>query len=363
MMMQDPILAAAGFEWLSREDADLFPPMKNSFLAPNQYASADGKTWLILYPGLISRCSRYSPRSLSATVGWFADLSASRIDAPKAKFFRAASQSVLGWFGLLLSGLVLLALPQAINLALAKNRNKIPEPASGGLTSTAVEPDQYNGSRRNLVLLLPALILAATIGLVIAFFETMATLADPRHPYCAGNLGLDRLERPRLSVPFTRPLSDSARRLPRLNLTGLIFIILTIGLAFGWVILTSGVKLERPEYFLPMLILVLVSWAAGLVGAPGLSRGPAAGYRLSAGDFMDNCQSIDGWLGRSSGRHLAVACTLVVVQSWIGGFQCLGQICWAACSKGLPGRRCCCVAFYDFDSAGRVIIAVDIQVI
>ncbi len=110
---------------------------------------------------------------------------------------------------------------------------------------------------------------------------------------------MDRLERPRLSVPFTRPLSDSARRLPRLNLTGLIFIILTIGLAFGWVILTSGVKLERPEYFLPMLILVLVSWAAGLVGAPGLSRGPAAGYRLSAGDFMDNCQSIDGWLGRS----------------------------------------------------------------
>jgi hypothetical protein len=297
------------FEWLSGEDADLFPPMENSFLAPNQYASADGKTWLILYPGLISRCSRYSPRSLSATVGWFADLSASRIDAPKAKFFRAASQSVLGWFGLLLSGLVLLALPQAINLALAKNRNKIPEPASGGLTSTAVEPDQYNGSRRNLVLLLPALILAATIGLVIAFFLRQWRLWQiPAILIAPGIWGWIVWNDRRLSVPFTRPLSDSARRLPRLNLTGLIFIILTIGLAFGWVILTSGVKLERPEYFLPMLILVLVSWAAGLVGAPGLSRGPAAviGY-LPVILWTIAGVSMVGWVGLPAGIWLLLA--------------------------------------------------------
>lgn len=298
------------FEWLSGEDADLFPPMKNSLLAPGQYASADGKTWLFLYPGLVSKWSQYSLRSLSATVSWFADLSVSRIDTSEARFSRTVSRSVLGWFGLLLSGLVLLTLPQAINLALAKKRNKSPVSATDEIPPAAVEPAPCNRNRRNLLLLLPALILAATIGLVIAFFSGQWRLWQiPAILIVPGIWGWIVQIDSRLASPFVPSLSDSSRRLPPgLHLTGLIFTILTAVLAVGWAILASGVRPDQPEHFLPMLILVLVNWSAGLVGAPGLSRGSAAiiGY-LPVFLWTIAGVLLVGWTGLLAGIWLLLA--------------------------------------------------------
>lgn len=314
------------FEWLSGEDADLFPGHRAGFALPLQYAASNGRTWLFIYPYLQPEMAMFSLSALPDAIGWFEDQSNARTGTSQALPETVAGQMIKALISLVLAGLLLLAVPQGLRLALSGSSDNVQagdRPAGIGKT----RPDSLV---RETLLWFPAGILALTAGLAISAITDLnfgwLPPAMLMLPGCRGWiiwLG-NRVERRKTANPVI-----SSGRLWPAGSAGLVLVGMTIALA-GWLAwLTNGTDFSDLRTILPFVLLVAISWPAGLSFSAG-----QAGWRRSIIQYLPYILLLIWALPVQSRDGLPAAVILLILAWWASG---LGQAAAAASRRPVLG--------------------------
>ena len=315
------------FEKLTGEDATLFPASQVNAAEPFQYASSDGRTWLMIYPGLSREWSLISPRTLPDIAGWLEDWAASGSGGSGSNH-AAARLMITLIFQLLLAGVLLLAVPFALSLAMLGTPTLIPHPE---------DPEKISGRTGGMrqigyiLLWLPAAVAASAMGVAVAWLS--GRLADWLLPAllllpgCRGWLVLiGRLINSRWhenAVFGSGSFTDEAERpvgwrkmLPS-RVLGLIMLVLVTAGAFIWIWMAFGSfkPIGWPVFILP--VIFLAGLPAGLAGTPGqtgialaLGTAPAGRWYQSVSQHLPfvflliAVTFISGWPGLTAGLLL-----------------------------------------------------------
>ncbi|HAL73985.1 MAG TPA: hypothetical protein DCM45_02700 [Clostridiales bacterium] len=264
----------AFYERLSGEDATLFPPYQQNTVKPWQYASSDGRVWLLDYPALTQSWALISMRLLPDLTGWLRDWAEAYLDQPltaPATFPQLLPGLI---FQLAVAGLLLLTVPAGMNLALQGSPVYIRHPEDPQAFRAPFSKAWLVGHQ---ILWLPAAIIAMALGLALAWLngrqQDWLLPSLLLLPGCRGLLALlARLaSRKRSRSEFgSQEFADhenqpdvNARLLPS-QLTGLIVMLISLVLSALWIWLTFGSLFPSgvPAYWLP--IVFLISWPSGL---------------------------------------------------------------------------------------------------
>lgn len=266
------------YERLTGEDATLFPPYQQSAVKPWQYASSDGRVWLLDYPALTQTWAPVSMRLLPDMAGWLSDWADAYLDQTSTDSDELPQMLPGLIFQLAVAGLLLLAVPFGLNLAMQGSPRFILHPEDPPKSKMPYSTVWLVGHQ---ILWLPAAIIALALGLALAWLSGRPQMwllpALLLLPGCRGFLALlARLtSRKRSNSDFDgQALADhdnqangNSRLLPS-RLTGLIIILASLVLTALWIWLTFGSLLPTgvPDYWLP--IVFLMSWPAGLAATP-----------------------------------------------------------------------------------------------
>lgn len=263
------------FEQLTGEDTTLFPAYQPNIFKPRQYASADGQTWLMVYPGLFSNWSLLSVRVLPDVTNLLEDWSAANKPVDSEQSSQAAIFLVSMIIQIVLAGILLLAVPIGLNFALNVK------------VSATVEPAGIERFRIiHALLWLPGAALAAAISLLLVKLTGHQTgwllLALILLPGCRGWLFiLARLIGGNRQISSVK--SDQVQE-QKLNLffriTGLLAIVLTVLAAVFWDWLAFGTLQLAGWPWLLAPVLILIGWPAGLAGTDGWSIWQCLPYLL-----------------------------------------------------------------------------------
>jgi hypothetical protein len=262
------------YERLAGEDATLFPPFQQNAFKPWQFASSDGQNWLLDYPALTRSWALVSMRLLPDLAGWLRDWAESYIDQPSS-VPAAVPQPLPGLIlQLAIAGLLLLAIPAGLNLALQGSPVYILHPEDPQLPRSPYSVTWLIGHQ---ILWLPAAIIAMALGLALAWLsgrlQDWLLPALLLLPGCRGLLALlaSLTSRKRSRPEFGSQEFSDHQNQPRVNirmlpsrLIGLIILLISFVLSTLWIWLSFGSLLPAgvPAYWLP--IVFLISWPAGL---------------------------------------------------------------------------------------------------
>jgi len=262
------------YERLSGEDATLFPPYQQNAVKPWQFAASDGRTWLLDYPALTQPWALVSMRLLPDLTGWLRDWAEAYLGQPspvQADWPQLMPGLI---FQLAVAGLLLLAVPAGLNLALQGSPLFILHPEDPQSSKAAYSKAWLIGHQ---IMWLPSAIMAMALGLALAWLsgrrQDWLLPALLLLPGCRGLLALFArlLTRKRSSTEFggqefaeDEIQSKAKSRLLPSRLTGLIVMLISLLLSALWIWLTFGSLLPSgvPAYWLP--IVFLISWPAGL---------------------------------------------------------------------------------------------------
>lgn len=256
----------AFFEQLSGEDTTLFPAFQQNIFKPLQYASSNGKTWLMIYPGLTSNWSLLSVRVLPDVVSWLTDWSSANTPRNTEQSNQAAKHLIILVIQIILAGILLLAVPLGLNFALAAQTSHQVESASIGKNRLI-----------NILLWLPGAALAAALSLLLVKLTGNQTgwlmLALLLLPGSRGWLYvLSNLINGNRQAGSTKNTSNQdQKRYFLLATAGLLAIVLTILAAVCWDWLAFGSLQLTGLSWLLLPIVIIVGWPAGLAGTSGRS--------------------------------------------------------------------------------------------
>lgn len=315
------------FEKLTGEDATLFPASQVNTAEPFQYASTDGRTWLMIYPWLSSEWSLISPRILPDIASWLEDWAAAGIGDSGSRH-SASWLMITLIFQLLLAGVLLLAVPFALSLAMLGTPTLIPHPEDPEKIPLRTKGMKQIGY---ILLWLPAEVVAVAIGIAVAWMSgRMADWMLPALlllPGCRGWLVLiGRLINSRwheYDVFGPGSYTDEAERpvgcrkiLPS-RVLGLVMLVLATAGAFIWIWMAFGSfkPIGWPVFILP--VIFLVGLPAGLAGSPGqtgialaIGTAPAGRWYQSVSQHLPYIflliavTAISGWPGFTAGLLL-----------------------------------------------------------
>lgn len=321
------------FELTTGEDTALFPPYQPNPLKPMQFASADGLVWLLDYPALFGEWALLSFRLLPDLADWLDDWADGQSGSPGKQV--PAGNLITLIFQLLLAGILILAIPAGLSLALSGS------PVIGAYRDGLAVPERRNpalslpGLVGSILLWVPAAVVATAMGMALALLaghpDGWLLPGMLLLPGCRGYLVFFGRMVSRRHRGDDRELTDEGgftagtggfRMLPS-RITGLVMLGAGIGLAVLWIWLSFGSLLPTgvPAYWLP--IVLLVGWPAGLAGTPGLiGKTFDAGLMLPSRWYQTFGQHLPfvalvilawplfGWLG------LITALMLLVVNLW-----------------------------------------------
>lgn len=254
------------FEQLTGEDTTLFPAYQQNLFKPLQYASADGQTWLMIYPGLTSNWSLLSVRVLPDVANWLTDWSAANKSLDSEQSSQAAKLLIILVVQIILAGLLLLAVPLGLNLTLSSKM-------SAPVVKASI--DRYRIV--SILLWLPGAALAAAISLLLVRLTGHQTgwllLALLLLPGCRGWFSiLGRLisRDRRINSAKNIQYQDKKHNL-MLKIIGLLAIVLTVLAAVCWDWLAFGTLQLTGWSWLLIPILILIGWPAGFAAIDSLS--------------------------------------------------------------------------------------------
>ena len=300
--------ARAFYERLTGEDTLLFPGFQaKGLFQPEQYLASTGLAWLNVYPALTASTALVSGQLLADVVDWLADWPAAGSGINRLAA-RTALVDLSSW--LLLAGFLLLIVPLGLILLL-----DVQQPA--GLSARTTQRFAWLA---NSLLWLPALGLAAAIGLLVAWLagrpEIFLLAGMAVLPGCRGWLLLPFLLIQRNRRAFAADAGEHAgvRRPADTRtwsgiLAGLMACLFVLLLAGFWAWLTFGSIVPPAWPWLVLPLLLAFNWSAGLAGTTG--RNGRAGEQV-----LWSTGKLDGVWQHLPFLLLPVAATLIL--GWSG---------------------------------------------